>query len=185
VYASEGEGRAIMILDMRPLLRGELRSIKIDYMLTPETVSGVCFDGDAHVEGAVTDNSGYMRLELKTALTYHGECARCLEEVDGVFEIDFERTVVNEGVLTEAQLEDNVDEYVIIKDGMLDIDEQLKEELLLGFPTKILCSEDCPGLCSKCGKPLRQGDCGCPKKEIDPRLAVLATLLDKNDDDKK
>ena len=171
-----------MILDMRPLLRGEVKSIEIDYMLTPEAVSGVCFDGDAHVEGAVTDNSGYMRLKLKTALTYHGECARCLESVDGVFEIDFERTVVNEGVLTEAQLEDNVDEYVIIKDGMLDIDEQLKEEVLLGFPTKILCSEDCPGLCSKCGKPLRDGDCGCPKREIDPRLAVLATLLDKNDD---
>ena len=40
-----------------------------------------------------------------------------------------------------------------------------------------------PGMikCPKCGKPRREGDCGCPTKEIDPRLAILATLFDKGD----
>ena len=68
-----------------------------------------------------------------------------------------------------------------INDNMDIIDEQLAEALLLDFPRKILCSEDCPGLCPKCGKSLKGGDCGCPKKEIDPRLAVLAQLLNKED----
>ena len=121
-----------------------------------------------------------MRLVLKAELKYHGECARCLAPVEGVFSLDFERTVTTEGVLTEQQLMDMSEEYVVINGSELDVDEPLLEELILGFPNKLLCEEDCPGLCPKCGKPRREGDCGCPTKEIDPRLAILATLFDKD-----
>ena len=75
---------------------------------------------------------------------------------------------------------DMSEEYVVINGSELDVDEPLLEELILGFPNKLLCEEDCPGLCPKCGKPRREGDCGCPTKEIDPRLAILATLFDKD-----
>jgi uncharacterized protein len=63
---------------------------------------------------------------------------------------------------------------------MLDVDEQLGEELILSFPTKLLCTDDCPGMCPKCGKPRREGDCDCPKKEVDPRLAILKTFFDED-----
>jgi uncharacterized protein len=62
------------------------------------------------------------------------------------------------------------------------LDETIREELLLSFPMRFLCQEDCPGLCPKCGKPRREGDCGCPTFEPDPRLAVLKKLLDKNEE---
>ena len=97
--------------------------------------------------------------------------------------LDFERVVADEGTLTEEQIEENVDEYVIVENGRLDIDEQLSEALLLDFPRKILCSDDCPGLCPKCGKQLKHGKCGCNTKEIDPRLAVLAKLLEESGDE--
>ena len=173
-----------MVIDVGSLLRGEVKKIDIDYMLAPEALWGIEFESDAHVTGTLTDNAGYMRLVLKAQLKYHGECARCLAPVDGVFSLDFERTVTTEGTLSEDALEDDfdkADEYVIIHGAELDVDEPLLEELLLGFPTKLLCSEDCPGLCPKCGKPRRDGDCGCPTKEIDPRLAILATLFDKGE----
>ncbi len=172
-----------MVIDVGSLLRGEVHKINIDYMLTPETLYGIEFESDAHVTGYITDNAGYMRLVLKAELKYHGECARCLAPVEGVFSLDFERTVAAEGVLTDAQLEEQWDEYVVLKGAELDVDEALSEELILGFPKKLLCSEDCLGLCPKCGKPRRDGDCGCPTKEIDPRLAILATLFDKNTDE--
>lgn len=168
-----------MLIDVSPLLRGEVNKITIDYMLSPESLYGVEFDSDAKVTGYLTDNAGYMRLCLKAELAYSGECARCLAPVDGVFSLDFERTVALEGMLSEEQLEENVDEYVVISGNELDVDEQLREELVLSFPTKLLCSEDCAGLCPKCGKPRRDGDCGCPTREIDPRLAVLKTFFDE------
>ena len=72
---------------------------------------------------------------------------------------------------------------LVIENGKLDLDEEIREELLLSFPMRFLCREDCPGLCPKCGKPLSQGDCGCPTTEPDPRLAVLKKLFDKNEED--
>lgn len=174
-----------MVIDVAPLLRGEVKKINIDYMLTPEALDGIVFDNDAHVTGSLTDNAGYMRLNLKAEIGYHGECARCLAPIDGVFSLDFERTVTTEEMLTEQQLEDMSDEYVLIEGNILDVDEALSEELVLGFPSRLLCEEDCPGLCPKCGKPRREGDCGCPEREPDPRLAILKTLFDSHNDEEK
>ena len=171
-----------MIVDVAPLLRGEVKRIEIDYFLSPEEIDGIRFDSDARVVGAITDNAGYMRLTLKAELSYHGECARCLAPVDGVFSLDFERTVTTEGTLTEAQLDEMSDEYVVLDGSELDVDEPLREELLLGFPMRLLCSTDCLGLCPHCGKPKRDGDCGCTGREIDPRLAVLKNFFDNDDE---
>jgi uncharacterized protein len=174
----------LMVLDMRPMLRGETDRIQIDYLLTPQLPDGTEPVGDARVAGVVTDEAGYMRLTLTAELVYHGECARCLASVDGVFSLDFERTVTTEGTIDEDKLEELADEYVVLNGNELDVDEPLREELLLGFPTRLLCSEDCEGLCPKCGRPKREGDCGCVLKEIDPRLAVLKNFFDKDQDEK-
>ena len=174
-----------MIVDVAPLLRGEVKRLELDYTLSPEKIDGVSFDCDARVVGQITDTAGYMRLTLKAELKYHGECARCLAPVSGVFSLDFERTVTTEGTLSEEQLEEHFDEYVILRGSELDVDEPLREELLLGFPSRLLCSEDCPGLCPRCGKPRREGDCGCPEKEPDPRLAIFKTLFDDHNDEEK
>ena len=173
-----------MVIDVAPLLRGEVKKINIDYILSPEQIDSVSFD-DAHVVGVLTDNSGYMRLKLQATLSYHGECARCLAPIDGVFSLDFERTVTTEGMIDDERLEELVDEYVVLDGHELSVDDTLCEELVLSFPQRLLCSEDCEGLCPKCGKPRREGDCGCPTREIDPRLAVLANFFDDSDEEDK
>ncbi|MBP3396980.1 MAG: DUF177 domain-containing protein [Clostridia bacterium] len=170
-----------MVLNMGPILRGEITRMEIAYDLTPDPVSDVTFPEDAHVKGYITDEAGYMRLYLQATLPYTGQCARCLDPVSGVFTLDFERTVAAEGSITEEQLAEMDDAYVMIREGKLDVDVPLREELLMCFPMRLLCQEDCPGLCPKCGKPLREGDCGCSKKEIDPRLAVLQKWVDKQE----
>ena len=161
------------------MLRGEVNSIEIDFVLTPEIIEDVTFESGARVYGKITNSAGYMRLTLKAELPYIGQCARCLDEVSGVFSLDFERTVVTEGMVSEEKLEESVDEYIVIENNQLVLDDAVAEELMLEFPKKLLCSEDCLGLCPKCGRPKREGDCGCVTKEIDPRLAVLKKLLDK------
>lgn len=168
-----------MIIDLNPMLRGEVNVIDIDFVLTPEIIEDVTFESGARVFGKITNNAGYMRLTLKAELPYVGECARCLDTVRGVFSLDFERTVVTEGMVSDERLEESVDEYIVLDNGRLVLDDAVREELLIDFPRKLLCSEDCEGLCPKCGKPKKEGDCGCVTKEIDPRLEVLKKLLDK------
>ena len=140
-----------MVLNMGPMLRGEITRMEIAYELTPEPILDVIFPEIAKVEGYITDDAGYMRVYLTAMLPYRGQGARCLEAVEGVFTLEFERTVAAEGTITEEQLEENEDSYVMIRDGKLDVDEALREELLVCFPMRLLCDEDCPGLCPKCG----------------------------------
>lgn len=167
-----------MTFDVKPLLRGEVNCIKLDYTL-PVELAGVRFEEDARVVGEITDRAGYMRLSLKLSVPYVTECARCLDEVRGFFEEDFERTVVTKGSVSDEELDENIDEYAVLNEnGELNVDEEVAETIILTFPKKLLCSEDCQGLCPKCGKRKKDGDCGCVTKEIDPRLAILQKLLD-------
>jgi len=61
----------------------------------------------------------------------------------------------------------------------LDLQELIREQILLSVQMKPLCSEDCKGICPKCGIDLNSGTCNCVQKEMDPRLEVLKKLLDK------
>ncbi len=172
-----------MILDLTRLLSGEVNKIGIDFELSPDmedgytaALDGVEFTSLARVSGEVTDNAGYMRLTVNVSLDYRGECARCLQAIDGTLSFDFERTVVSEDTLSrenDGEDDDYSDEYAVLDDGKLDIDGQLREMLILEFPSKILCDEDCKGLCIKCGHNLNEGDCGCDRAYRDPRWDAL------------
>ena len=81
----------------------------------------------------------------------------------------------------ELQNEDN-DEIVLLEDGEVDVGDLARTAFILGMDTKTLCSEDCKGLCPRCGADLNLGPCSC-KKEADPRLAVLAKLLENRENE--
>ena len=175
-----------MVLDLSSLLSGKISSLEFEYIIEPQDdeeailpPDDVSFTAPVRVKGAITDNAGYMQLKATAEIDYKSRCARCLEDIFGTFILEFNRTVAASGTLQD----ETKDEYVIVKNGKLDIDRELVEDLMLEFPTRLLCKEECAGLCSKCGKNLNFGACDCPKKkEIDPRLAILQKLLENNED---
>ena len=174
-----------MKLDLRPLLAGE-RLLTFDYELSldidPEDTTsflyGVSFPSPMKVVGDITNTAGYMRMSLEMSVEYEAECARCLSPVSGKFSLDLEKTVAPRSLLLDLD-EDKLDDYAIIEDGFLDMDEQLRAQLEMEFPVRFLCHDDCKGLCQRCGKNLNEGKCECPEKEIDPRLAPLQEILEK------
>ena len=81
--------------------------------------------------------------------------------------------------LLAAELEDEEnDEIYLLEGNEVDLDEVAGTAFILDMDTKNLCSDNCKGLCAKCGADLNNGPCGC-RPEVDPRLAALAQLLDK------
>ncbi len=172
-----------MKLDLRAMLADRCRRLEIDYTLPPpdehadRTINlwDVRFPSPMEVKGEIVNTAGYMRMSLNLSLDYVAPCARCLADVAGNFNFSLEKTVAPASVL-EGLSEDRLDDYAIPEEGFLDMDEQLLELLELEFPSRVLCKEDCLGLCSQCGHDLNQGKCNCTR-EMDPRLSPLADIL--------
>ena len=136
------------------------------------------------VQGTVINRAGYIVLTAEASMSYRTHCARCLAEVEDTVRFLCEKTVADEKGLLRLENTEN-DDYVQIKGGKLDLDAPICDEILLSFPMRILCSDDCKGLCAGCGADLNREACRCTKKEVDPRLAKLATLLADMPDDEE
>lgn len=124
------------------------------------------------VEGSVTNHAGALVLEGSARSVLELVCDRCGKEFS-------REKVVPLDYLAAQELEDEERDDILLLDGTeLDLDEAVTTAFILAMDTKNLCSDDCKGLCAKCGADLNLGPCGC-KPEVDPRLAALAQLLDK------
>ena len=161
-----------MLLDMTPVLSGDQAEIVFDDLLPASdgedfSKDDVRLTGPVQISGKVINRAGYMVLHLTAEFPYETHCARCFSPVSGVFRIETEKNVAAETP------EGDGDDYLIVTDGKLDTTEPVLEEIALSFPSRILCREDCKGLCPKCGKDLNEGACGCPAHDPDPRLAIL------------
>ena len=123
-------------------------------------------------------------MRLSACVLYQAACARCLAPVSGEFTTTLEKTVATKDSLGDLP-EERYDDYAIIEDGFLDIDEQLYEQLEMEFPARFLCDEECKGLCQRCGKNLNFEECDCNRREVDPRLLPLQKILDAMKDENK
>ncbi len=174
-----------MKLDIRALTADEQRTLDIDYEM-PLTGGDIPLPPPedmilaslAHVKGSIVNVAGCLHADVTVSVAYTAACARCLTEVKGMHTFSFERHIVPAGQFAGLD-EDVSDEYLPVEDGMLDMDEAIGEALVLSLPLRILCREDCAGLCHKCGKNLNAGACDCAEGEIDPRMAPLQALLEK------
>ncbi len=108
------------------------------------------------------------------------QCSRCLKDyimpIKTIFEITYHPVeILNKEELVELKKDEmEVDFY---REGLIDTEDIIRDQILLNIPMKPLCSENCKGLCPVCGIDLNEFKCQCEKKEIDPRFAVLQSLL--------
>lgn len=178
-----------MKIDITTLMNKRAEKIDFEYGFDPAAVDcGVILPEDmtltepVRVAGEVKDMNNCMSLSCRVTARYRTVCDRCLDDIDGVLEFDVEKTVSIEAPPEGLEDDPIYDEVVFVNESSLDIDPALTEEIALRLPTYHLCSEDCPGLCPKCGKKLTEGGCECKnEKEIDPRLKILQKLLDNFD----
>ena len=103
-------------------------------------------------------------------------CGRCLEEVPTQICFDIDKKLdINDSVLTDDEMEEN--DYLIGFE--LDVDKLVYAEILVNWPMRVLCKEDCEGICNVCGANLNKGDCGCQRTELDPRMAAIQDIFSK------
>ena len=102
-------------------------------------------------------------------------CDRCLDDVRREFVLDSTRHV--DIGHSDAELTEELDESNFIDGYHLDVDKLLFHEILSDWPEKVLCREDCKGLCRVCGRNLNTGSCDCENPGLDPRMSVVRDLF--------
>ncbi len=111
-----------------------------------------------------------------------GECSRCLEQTPYSLSEQFTEEFISGGSgVQEAGwgLYRDEEEVLVYRGEILDLKEYLRQSFLVAQPLKILCHDDCRGLCPECGVNRNQGECRCQNEALDPRLGVLVALKNK------
>ena len=126
-------------------------------------------------EGTVRNTAGVLVMTGEISTCIHGICDRCANTFDRDVRIPIDVVLV-----TEMANEENEDEWVFPLEGdSADLDDIVRTVFVLNLDSKLLCKEDCRGLCHRCGKNLNDGPCNC-QKELDPRFAALKQLLENS-----
>lgn len=103
-------------------------------------------------------------------------CGRCLEDVTEVVDFSIDRRV-DLNVEDRNKADEDIEELSYIDGYHLDVDQLIHTEILINLPFRVLCSEDCKGLCFKCGANLNKGECGCDREQLDPRMSVIQDIF--------
>ena len=168
-----------MLLSVREIINAPGKKISFQFSMDLSSVEfgGCCpVAQPVVVTGYVRNMAGVLVLTGEAETTLHTNCDRCGKPLIVPKKVAFEHMLAEE-LANEEEADD--DEIVLLQDGHVDVEDLARTAFILGMDTKILCSEDCKGLCPVCGADLNQGPCSC-KKETDPRLAVLAKLLQQD-----
>ena len=165
-----------MLIDVRQILHnpGKRLDFQFELDLSDLDFGGRCPVKDpVAVSGFIRNSADVLTMEMTAETTLDAVCDRCGKEFRQNKSVPYSCVLAE-----EVQNEDN-DEIVVLENGKVDAEDLARTAFILDMDTKTLCSEDCKGLCLRCGADLNLGPCSC-KKEIDPRLAALAKLLENN-----
>ena len=163
-----------MLLDLKDIFvsDGACKDVSYELSMSDIEIAGEHpFNSPVSVSAHVENKAGMVTLAIEACFVYSTACCRCLDSIERSFDYSFTHKII------ENLEEDFNDDYIEAPDLSLDLDELVSSDILLELPARFLCRGDCQGLCQKCGHNLNLGDCGCDRKEIDPRLEALKEFL--------
>ena len=175
-----------MQINLDKLIRREIDKIDLNFSQKIDTINycdnSYKLTSPINVNGKVSNTNKGLYLDIDVDFTILDNCARCLDEVEVPIEYSIEGFLVKEGFDEDEFEEDDA----FIYDGQeLNLVDIIEQTLDFNIPARILCNEDCQGLCHECGANLNKQECSCSENAndeeiIDPRFAKLKDIF-KND----
>lgn len=158
---------------VRDLLSNVELVITVDETLDTEMIGSYPVSQKPHVTGTVRNIDGKtLSFEGDIFAVITAPCDRCTEPTD----VEIRSHIVQHYAPADTTVNPE-DEVETFEGFILDLNELVLSEMEISVPMKILCKDDCKGLCPACGKNLNQGPCGCDLHEDDPRWDDLKNLL--------
>lgn len=145
------------------------------------TVGGVSYDiltKEPVVLNLKNIGKGKALVQASTSFTMELACDRCLKPVKYSMEIDAEQEVISPDYTEEV--DEDSEQESFMEGYQLKVDDLIYSDIVLNWPMKILCREDCKGICRICGKDLNTGECGCDTFVPSPGLAGIKEIFNAN-----
>ncbi len=136
------------------------------------------FSKDVTVDVVLNKTSREVFLQAEVGGLGRFTCDRCVDEFERQITNAFDIVYLHDEKESEQYPDDEVH---MLEPGttQIDITEDVRQFIMLAVPLKLLCREECAGLCHRCGSNLNRGKCSCKTEEIDPRWEGLHRLLEK------
>lgn len=163
-----------MLIDLSELLslEGKVKNVQISLDMEKFKTKFVSYEiTDKKPMSFIFTNLGDKKVILEADIDVELSipCDRCLENVKKQITINTSKEV-NLGD-TDFERREALDELFYINGTMFDAEKFAYGEILVNLPMKVLCSENCKGICNRCGTNLNHEECGCDTTELDPRMA--------------
>lgn len=113
--------------------------------------------------------NGYVKLKMN--------CDKCLEEVEHDIIIDYFKDL--DMSKTSYERIADLDEISYLDNTVFDFDNFIYNEILVNLPMKVLCKDNCKGICNRCGANLNKGSCQCENAELDPRMSKILDVFNQ------
>lgn len=163
-----------MNINVDNLNNGFTKEINFEEVLTlPKSPS---FKEEAFIKckANITNSSGKYTFKGEVLAEMVFICNSCLDEFKQVLQFDilevFSKTDIDDEFWTFSS-----------KDNIMYLGDAISSNVILNLPMKVLCSQNCEGLCIKCGHNLNNGDCGCDRGFIDPRFEKILHLFENKE----
>lgn len=161
-----------VILTISQIIGKTGESMEVSFSENVENTMGypdvVCFSEPVVIKGVLTNTKKGILFEADGNTEAVYLCSRCLERVKVPIQFN-----INEMFYPSGSVE-NEKEAETFCDDEMDLTDVIQRSILENLPMKVVCKEECKGLCPKCGKNLNEGDCDCNDTEFDPRLEKFA-----------
>lgn len=114
----------------------------------------VKFQGPIKIKADISKITNVVTADVALNALMRMSCIRCLDE----FQVDYKKKVRLNYPVGAASPGGGINKKIEL---IIDLDEDIREEIILDYPIRPLCSLSCQGLCPQCGKNLNEGDCKC------------------------
>lgn len=154
-------------------VNGSQREINLQEKLEEINFNGdnIRFIEPIKLKGIIRNESGIIKLKGELNLVVELNCHRCSKNLEQVINIGIDENYTN--------TEKAPDDFYKYSGNEIDFSPMILDNILTNMPMKILCSEDCKGLCEVCGCDRNLEDCSCKIQQYDPRFEALLKLRDK------
>ena len=166
-----------MHINIADLFSQTVTDVQVDHIFDFEEIA---YGGELYtIKEPITVHMSLSKLEsndylaegsIETTLTIR--CNRCMDDVIKKVEANFTKEFKTN---PHEEEEEELQEY--LRGAILDLEKLVLDEVYMNVPMKVLCNEDCLGICKSCGKNLNHTACDCEDDNIDPRLAGLKDLF--------